>query len=265
MAQATHPGVGQGPLPFEGTQPRHELGIDWEQPVTFSHLLNVLSDTETSRQAMGATAVEDLAIIDPVDIRLALYTGNAHDDDVDNAWRGLVFPADDYKAIVSSPVMLAKRIRARAESEYQNRPHLVEAVKKRKAREGLEGRVVKLEDRRAAIQAEVDCVRVVAKEARSGGRAHYRADKLYPKVVQTKDTIGNMIGVAGKRLGWSVDEHVMAKRALTVVLFGLHGDGNQRTRHWLRYTEHTLEYAQRRDSLLRTSQSNVLQELRKYQ
>lgn len=265
MAHATRPGVGQGPLPFESGLPAHELGIDWGQPISFSHLLNVLSDTETSRQAMGAVATEDLAIVNPVNIRMALYTGNAHDDDVDNAWHGLVFPADDYKAIVSSPVMLAKRVKARAESTHQNRPHLVEAAKKRAAKEALEGRVTKLDDRRAAIQAEVESARVVRQEARSGGRAHYRADKLYPKVVQTKDTIGSMIGVAGNRLGWSVDEHSLAKKALTVVLLGMHGNGRRRTQNWLRYTEDAMEYAQRRDSLLRTSQSNVLQELRKYQ
>ncbi len=265
MAHATHPGVGEGPLPFEGGLPAHELGIDWSQRISFSRLLNVLSDTETSHQAMGAVATEDLAIINPVNIRLALYTGNAHDDDVDNAWRGLVFPPDDYKAIVSSPVMLAKRIKARAESTHQNRPHLVEAVKKREAREALEGRVAKLVERRAVIQAEVDSVRVVRQEARSGGQAHYRADKLYPKVVQAKDTIGNMVKVAGNRLGWSVDEHSLAKKALVVVLLGMHGNGRRRTQNWLRYTEDAMEYALRRDSLLGTSQSNVLQELRKYQ
>jgi hypothetical protein len=252
-------------LPFEGGLPPQVMGIDWGQRISFSRLLNVLSASEPSLESMGQVTVEELEIINPAAINAALLVGSDRSK-VQNAYNGLVLPDDDYLAVAGSPRTLAERTMARTARSRKGMspPDVTEAAKLRSAGHVLEKKVAASRARAQVVETENTAVKVVLAESKSKGAAHYKAGNLYPKVILARDTIEQMVEVAGKRIGWSVDDHTLAKNALYVQLLGRRGGGDQRTANWAQYGGDAYRYGRRRAAIIRSAASSAERELYKY-
>lgn len=260
-----HPG--EMPIQFEGGLPNYQMNIEWDKRVSLRHLLHVMSGTEPNMQATGEVTAGELAIIDPVEITEALYVGSR--TNTDRVYNGLVFPPEDFSTIVFNAGNLAERAKSATEKSRQHLQSLRAAgpSKLQAVIKTMEARTAPLADRRQALEVEATKLMQVHDETkiRGGGAAHYRADKLYPLVIDAKGFIERMVEVAGCSKSWSEDEHRLATRALTATLLGHRGDTNLRISKWTIYTDLAHRYARSRAHLLRGSQNRVEQERRKYE
>lgn len=262
---ALRPSPGEMVLPFEGGLPPQVMGIDWEKRISFSRLLNVISASQPSLESMGRVTTDQLAIIDPVAINDALLVG-ADTSAIPTAYNGIVLPDDDFLAVAGNPYMFAKRTMAQTGRSRKNlsTPEATEAAKLRSAGHVLEKKIAKITARREAVETQNAAVKVVSAEVRGKGAAHYRASSLYPKVITARDAVAEMVEVAGTRLGWSVDEHSLAKDALYAQLLGLRGDANQRTKNWIQYSGDAARYGRRRVAILQSAASKTERALYRY-
>lgn len=263
--RSAHPQVGEMVLPFEGGLPPQVMGIDWDQRISFSRLLNVLSASEPSLESMGQVTVEELEIVNPAVINAALLVGSDRGK-IQNAYNGLVLPDDDFIAVAGSPRTLAERTMARTARSRRgiSTPEATQAAIQRSAGHVLEKKVAASQARAKVVETENGAVKTVLTESRSRGAAHYSAGNLYPKVILARDAIEQMVEVAGKRIGWSVDDHTLARNALYVQLLGRRGDGNQRAANWTQYSGDAYRYGRRRAAIIRSAASSAERELYKY-
>lgn len=254
------PGMAPETPAFEVTTPRD---INWQQRISVSSLIQYISDVRALPP--DTASPRELASLTPEKISSSLYVPEGLEDrEVADARGGIIFPADEFKLITTSPLHVGRTAAGavRAARRTETDKAAVESTATRASLHALEtmhGRAGVLVDKLDADYSVLALVsRELASARRTGFFAHFPAAELKTKLAAAETAIFDALDVAGSVRRWTGETHERARHTLEYQLFGSEAP---RRRNWAAYTAMVGVYARRRRIIAAQSQRAIEREI----
>lgn len=262
--------VGEGQLGIEGmggfagVEPRTD--VDLSRRMAASTIIKLTS--EVLDLDPGSVTERDVKVMSPRVIVSGLFVPDGVDTgDIPNAYKGIVFPPDEFLIIARSPSDLARHTRVRTMSARSQTADIgaVEAASMRSAGHMLERKLAKLTSLREAILTEKSKISAFSGELHSANNTafygHYNAKNLMIIKAEVEGSIFRALHIAATTHGWDKEK---LGRAESTLKFQLYGKESRRVRNWINYTDMVRDYTHKRGAITNIVMRDVKTELKKY-
>lgn len=204
--------------------------IDWQQKISPSKLLRVLHERD---QGLPPPTAEELQLIEPSFLISNLYVPeNLKDRDVNNAYSGVIFPAAQYVDLVRRPSDYGRQIAAKTQAANRLVSDKAEVRQTaiRSVVHALGNSAIKLASLQVNLGQELDNLRIIHRQFKAPGRAHFLASNLKDHIDGAEKSIRGSIKTVAEAQSWDRQNVQDAENALQFKLYGQ--TSNKRIVNW---------------------------------
>lgn len=236
------------------------------QVVAISSLIRYMSALRNPDP--GEVAERDIRVLSPAYLRSGLYVPpDKKDSDYKEARDHVIFPADEYKIITTSPIRLASAAATGVRKKRQDDPdkERVEEIAGRASAKSLISKIEATERLRESLGTRYGRLATFDKELMSargtGFLAHYGQENGRMLIAEAETEIFATLDIVAKTKGWDADQYQRAVRTLQYKLFGDHPD---RYKNWKAFLPVAQRHLRRRRAVVLGVRQRLEKELTNY-